>query len=60
MEALKIKEMEQKDLERKYGKKKAKEVAEKHFQVCAYRRFKITFVKKFKKGHNLMLMTIKF
>merc|ERR1719323_713973 len=31
-EALKLKEMEQRELERKYGKKKAKEVAEQNFQ----------------------------
>merc|ERR1719323_986854 len=31
-EALKLKEKEQRELERKYGKKKAKEVAEQNFQ----------------------------
>ena len=32
-EALRLREMEQKELERKYGKKKAKEVAQQNFQV---------------------------
>ena len=31
-EALRLREMEQRELERKYGKKKAKEVAEQNFQ----------------------------
>ena len=32
MEALRLKELEQRELERKYGKKKAREVAEHNFQ----------------------------
>jgi hypothetical protein len=32
-EALRLREMEQRDLERKYGKKKAKEVAQQNFEV---------------------------
>jgi hypothetical protein len=32
-EALRLREMEQRELERKYGKKKAKEVAQQNFEV---------------------------
>ena len=38
-EALRLREMEQKDLERKYGKKKAKEVAQQNFNVRKHRIF---------------------
>ena len=33
MEALRLREMEQRELERKFGKKKAKEVAQQNFNV---------------------------
>ena len=33
MDALRLREMEQRELERKFGKKKAKEVAQQNFNV---------------------------
>ena len=44
MEALRLREMEQRELERKFGKKKAKEVAQQKFNVSFFYIYQFTFL----------------